>query len=142
MTETLASLIDRVEVFLADSNNKSWSTDTITECIRLALAEINRAAGATYSIKDLDSASTTTLSVADIPVLVVGTAAYCAKNRALDRMEKPGLGEGPEAGLNNWGDWARKQFDEALTKIRAKGLNGSETAPHSEITWDEDPHKW
>ncbi len=146
MAETLASLIDRVEVFLADSNNKSWSTSTITECMRYALNEINQAAGksgsAAYKIDDLDSATETTLPDVNIEALIVGTSAYCAKNRAVDRMEKPGLGEGPQAGLEKWAGWAESRFNVMLGRIKAAAISAASTAPHEEMTWDEDPHKW
>ncbi len=142
MPESLASLIDRAEFFLADSNNKSWSTGTITECMRYALAEINKASGIGYTINGLDDASTTTLPVAYDEALIIGTAAYCAKNRALDRMEKANLGEGPEAGLQKWADWAEKRFNELLEKIRIEKMHQASTSPHSETTWDEDTHKW
>ncbi len=146
MAETLASLIDRIEVFLADSTNKSWATGTITECIRYALNDINRAAGksgaSAYTIDDLDSAATTTIPDSDIPALIMGTAAYCAKNRAIDRMEKVALGEGPEKGLSEFGDWANNEFNKDLVAIKKKAFQASASAPNSALEWDEDPHSW
>jgi hypothetical protein len=142
MAETLASIIDRCEVFLADKNNKSWTTETLTECIRFSLAEINKVAGATYTIDDLDLAAATTLPGEDLPALIMGVAAFAAKNRAVDRMEKPGLGEGPEKGLNDWGSWAQSNFKNFLIQIKRKAINESTDAPHSAMTWEEDPHDW
>ncbi len=146
MAETLASLLDRCEVFLADINNKSWSTTTLTECMRFALLEINKAAGLTgasaYTVKDLDSAGSTTLPDDYRPALIMGVAAYAAKNRAVDRMEKPGLGEGPETGMNNWGTWAQSNFRNYLIQIKRKAINESTSAPHTAVDWDEDPHAW
>ncbi len=146
MAETLTSLIDRVEVFLADSTNKSWATGTITECIRYALNEINQAArtyGAqAYTINGLDLAIETTLPSGHLETLIMGTAAYGAKNRAVDRLEKANLGEGPTKGLDDWGDWAEAQFNKQLAAIRKRALQNSQDEPNSEWTWDEEPHKW
>ncbi len=142
MAETLASLTDRLEELLADKTNKSWSTDTLSECLQLALYEVNRAAGAAYTIDDLGGADATTLPDDCISALIFGAAAYAARNRAVDRMEKASLGEGPEAGLSDWGDWAEQQFVSRLQAIRKNTLAKASTAPHSEMTWEEDPHKW
>ncbi len=146
MAETLTSLIDRVEVLLADSNNKSWSTTTITECMRYALNEINLAAGKTstsaYTINGLDTATETTIPGTDVECLIVGTAFYCAKNRAVDRLEKANLGEGPTTGLDKWANWAESRFTVLLNQVKARALQGSSSAPHSEVDWDESEHTW
>lgn len=142
MAETLTTLTDRLEEFLADKTNKSWPTTALSECIQLSLYEVNRAAGATYTIDDLGGAAATTLPEDCISALLFGAAAYAAKNRTVDRMEKASLGEGPETGLSDWGDWAEKQFISELQKIRKSALAKASTAPHSEMTWEEDPHKW
>ncbi len=146
MAETLTTLIDRVELFMADSNNKSWSTSTITECMRLALNQVNDAAGksgtSAYTINGLDTAVTTTIPTPDLEALLVGTAMYCAKNRAVDRLEKANLGEGPTAGLDKWAAWAEARFTILLDRVKIRAMQASSSSPASELEWDESDHTW
>ncbi len=143
MADTLASLTDDVELYLADKSNKSWGTDTLELCIRLALEDIVNAAGVTYTIDDLDAATATTLPDRHIPALILGAAAYAAKTRAVDRLEKVSLAEGPGGvTLGDWGNWQMILFQKRLEEIRAQGIHGSTSAPHTAADWEEEPKTW
>ena len=143
MAETLASLTDKVELYLLDTSNKSWPAASIEIYIRMALADINQAVGVTYAIKDLDAAPATTLLTKHIPILIMGAAAYAARSRQLDRLEKVDVpGVGTEATFGDWGTWQMNLFQKRLEDIRTEGIHGATTAPHTASDWEEEPKTW
>ena len=143
MAETLATLTDKVELYLMDTSNKSWLATAIEIYIRMALLDINAATGVTYAIKDLDAAPATTLQTKHIPILIMGSAAYAARSRQLDRLEKVDVpGVGTEATFGDWASWQMGLFEKRLEEIRTQGIHGSSTAPHTAADWEEEPKTW
>jgi hypothetical protein len=136
---TLALLRDRVEAGLMDSSNRTWDTGTLDEGIKRALADLAAAAGASLAVKDLGGAAATTVDVLDESTLVVGSAAYAARSRAVNRTEKVNLGQEGAAALMRWADAELGLFELKLSQVRQRLLHNSTSAPHSELDWEERP---
>jgi hypothetical protein len=56
MNDNLAALIARLQVLLDDSDGSIWAETLLTECVRIALAEIQRVCPQSLSIAGLDEA--------------------------------------------------------------------------------------
>lgn len=88
MAHVLASIRDQVEINLMDSSNLIWSTTILDEAIRAALADISRVYGDVLTLKDLDSATATTVEDLDAYALVKGAAAHALVFRVIGRYEE------------------------------------------------------
>lgn len=136
---TLAQIRTRVRNFLTDSGALIWSNDALDESIRLALRDISSAvAGTQLTLKDLDSASVTTLPARDESCLVQGAAAYCAMARAQERVESANVGQDMPAQLFEWANNRMDAYRQALEEIRRRCLQNSASSPHSELEWEEE----
>ncbi len=141
-TITLAQLRDRIEAGLMDASNRTWDTGTLDEAIRLALADLGRAAGASLAVKDLTGAAATTLDALDESTLVTGSAAYAARARAVNRTEKVNLGQEGAAALMRWAEATLGLFELRLAEVSARVLRNSSSSPHSALTWAEEPRNF
>jgi hypothetical protein len=83
MATNLASMEARVGAMLFDSTYRIYSTTTIDEGLRQALAELNNRLVTPVTIDDLDSAASTTLSPLHEGVIVIGASGFCARMRVL-----------------------------------------------------------
>jgi hypothetical protein len=142
MTTTLSTIRDRVEAFLVDSSNLSFSTTTLDEGIRQALGDLSRTYGANLVLSGLDGASTTTVELMDESALVLGAAAYAAKSRSIDRAERANLANGVPSTLLEWGRQHLAKFEDRLREIRRRKIaNGTSIA----ATWEwneENEEEW
>jgi hypothetical protein len=141
-TNDLAAILDRVELYLMDVNNKSWDTTTLTEAIKQALTDLSQAAGVALAIKDLDSAAATTVEAQDLGVLVQGAAAYAASSRTVKRTEMVSIGEGPQTTLKAWAALAMETFKDRMKTISQRTLHKSTAAPHTAMEWEEEPKNY
>ena len=135
----LTTLRDRIEAGLMDSSNRSWDTGTLDEAIKLALADLSQAYGSTLTVKDLASAASTTVDVLDENTLVLGSQAYAASSRAVNRTEKVNLGQDGAPALAAWARLRMQLFEDWLAKVTARMLHSSSAAPHGQMDWTEEP---
>jgi hypothetical protein len=150
-TSTLATNLVRVETLLMDTTLLVWDVATLTESIRLALADVNisfllsKTVLAPLTISDLDAALTTTLDDKYTALLVRGAAGYAARSRAADRGEMSNLAQSVPSSLVEWSRLQLANYATDLFKIQADlrlvALQTATTKPHSPLLWEE-PKKW
>lgn len=113
MAVDYATILARVRVLVMDGSSLIWSDSDLQAGIRLALQELNLRGGTTQTLKDLDGAAATTLAANLEGVLAVGSAAYAARARAVDRAEAYELAnEG--AALGAWAEGQAQAFEKLL----------------------------
>ncbi len=141
MAATLATARDRVEMYLGDSSNLTYSTDSIEEALRSALAELSIVHGTALTLNGLDTASTTTLPAIDEFALIIGAVAYALQFRNAARLEDamPQAAD-PDSLLLSAKEF-RSHFDYQLKQIKRRLMQESSDHPHSEWDWDED-YSW
>lgn len=88
MPPTLQSVRAQVEYNLMDTTHLIWSTTTLDEAIRAALADLSITRAQVLQLKDLDGAQTTTVGDLDISLLVKGAAAHALIFRVVGRFEE------------------------------------------------------
>lgn len=139
MATTLALMRAQVSALLMDSGNLVWDTGTLDQGIRMALAEYNLVVGATArTIKDLDSASSTTLPAADEQTIIIGAAGWAAMSRAVNRSESFDVNLENAATLMAWANARKMEFGALLQAVRLKGLQGSSDSPNDDWEWEDD----
>jgi hypothetical protein len=141
MTATLATARDRVEMYLGDSSNLIYSTATIDEALRSALAELSTVHGTALTLNGLDTAVATTLPDIDEFALIIGAVAYALQFRNAARLEDamPQAAEPDQIRLS--ADEFREHFNYQLKQIKRRLLQESSDHPHEEWDWDED-YSW
>ena len=87
-------------------------------------------------VKDLDSASATTVRLDHKPILIAGAAGFAALIRSQSLNESWGGLPGQMPALSQWGNMMIKQFNEQLVIIKQE-LNLS---PFTKKGWDLDEH--
>jgi hypothetical protein len=137
MTITLSTLRDWVELALGDTTNLIWSTETLDQAIRAALAALSGVYGATLTLNGLDSATTTTLEEGDTQALVLGATAYALASRVAERFEEASpVREDIDALVKNR-DKTMAQFQDQLEQVRLRKIQGAEDAPYAAWDWEE-----
>jgi hypothetical protein len=138
---TLATARDRVEMYLGDSSNLTYSTDTLDEAIRSALAEISVVHGTALTLNGLDSASATTLPALDEFALIIGAVAFALQFRNAARLEDAMPQAAEPDSLILSANKFRSHFNYQLKQIKRRLLQESSDHPHSEWDWDEE-YSW
>jgi len=137
MTTTLTTLREMVEISLGDTTNLIWSTETLEQAIRAALAALSGVYGATLTLNSLDSATETTLEEEDVQVLVLGATAYALASRVAERFEEASpVREDIDALVKNR-DQAMAEFQMQLEQVRLRKIQGAEEAPYTTWEWEE-----
>jgi len=137
MTTTLTTVRDWVELALGDTTNLIWSTETLDQAMRAALAALSGFYGATLTLNGLDSATETTLVAADVQTLVLGATAYALASRVAERFEEASpVREDIDAMVKNR-DKTMAEFQMQLEQIRLRKIQGAEDAPYSAWDWEE-----
>ena len=137
MTSTLATVRDWVELALGDTTNLIWSTETLEQAIRAALAALSGVYGATVTLNGLDSAIETTLEAADVQTLVLGATAYALTSRVAERFEEASpVREDIDALVKNR-DKTMAEFQDQLEQVRLREFQESEDEPYSAWDWEE-----
>lgn len=133
MSITLASVLDQIEVQLSDTTNLIWSTTTLTEAVRSALAKLSGVYGLSLTLKDLDSAANTTFGDEDLQTLVTGSVAFALRYHLVRRFEEASPEDLPED-LALWSVKYMQSFEGALTLVRLRLFQQSTTPPYA--GWD------
>lgn len=141
-TLTLANYLTRLRSFLVDSTSLSFDDATLTEAIRQAIGDLGRAYGAFVMIKDLDSASATTVEKVDEDLVVRGAAGFAARMRAIDRTDSANLGQSMPSNLLDWSKNTLYYFDGRMRDVKQRLLQQSTNGPAGEWTWDESDKNW
>ena len=137
MTSTLTTLREMVEISLGDTTNLIWSTETLDQAIRAALAALSGVYGATVTLNGLDSAIETTLEAADVQTLVLGATAYALTSRVAERFEEASpVREDIDALVKNR-DQTLAQFQDQLEQVRLRKFQEAENAPYTAWAWEE-----
>lgn len=137
MTATLSTARDQVEVRLQDITNLIWSTETIDEALRAALADLSTAYGTTLSLKDLDGAAATTYEGLDQNVFFVGAVAYALRFRLIKRFDQAYPSREDPDDLANGAISQMNIFQSLLTQVRLRRFSESTDSPYSLWEWDE-----
>jgi hypothetical protein len=135
MALDLTTTLTRTAGLLQDASNALWSTADLTNAIRLALGEMSLAAGTALTLNGLDSTSSTTVPALMESALVVGSAAYAASSRQVDKADFEVLSEATE--LSPWvvarmADFRRMlamQYPGSLPESNGSTSNGGVQAP-------------
>ena len=137
MTITLSTLRDWVELALGDTTNLIWSTETLEQAIRAALAALSGAYGATLTLNGLDAATTTTLEEGDVQTLVLGATAYALASRVAERFEEASpVREDIDALVKNR-DQTMAEFQDQLEQVRLRKIQEAEEVPYAAWDWEE-----
>ena len=133
MATDLASMESRVAVTLFDPANRVYSTTLIEEGLRQALATYNLRSLAAATIKNLDSASKTTLDPLHEGVLIIGACAYCARIRVLSHADAliPAIVSTLPKTLESWSKDEMILFLKTLDDIFKAGLRQAASPPYS-----------
>jgi hypothetical protein len=137
VTATLTSLRQRVAQSLLDSGGLVWTSATLDEALRQALAAYNLPCGGGTLISGLDGAQQTTLPVGDETLLVQGAAAIAAFSRAVWRTESVELGSSSLVSLMSWAGQQGVQFAAGLERVRRRGLMSSLQPPYAPVVEGE-----
>lgn len=137
MAHTLASVRDQLETNLLDTTNLIWSTAILDEAIRAALLDLSRVYGQAVTLKDLDSALTTTFDDLDVYVLIRGAVAFALTFRAVGRYEEatPEPKLAPSFAINAQETMHEFRAMLTLTDLRLK--QESSNNPYSAWDWEE-----
>lgn len=133
----LETLRSRLALQLSDASADLWPAAALDECLRLALAGYNRAAGASCSLGGLDGALVTTLPAADWDLLLNGAAGLAASVQALARASQFSPDSGVAGTLLAWAKLQLERFEAGLGQVRLRGLQASPASPHSPWEWEE-----
>lgn len=137
MTTTLATLRDWVALVLGDTTNLIWTTETLDQAIRSALAEISGAYGTSLTLNGLDGATETTLEEVDAHALVLGATTYALAIRVSDRFEEASPVREDIDALIKLRDKTMAQFQAQLEGVRLRRLQESTNTPYSAWDWEE-----
>jgi hypothetical protein len=137
MTATLSTARDQVEIHLQDLTNLIWSTTTIDEAMRAALAELGNAYGASLSLEGLDGALLTTYDELDHNTLLVGTVAYALRFRLVDKIDLASPTRVENQVLLKHAALQMAMFQSLLTQVRLRRFAVSGDCPYSQWEWDE-----
>ena len=137
MTDTLTTARDQVEIRLQDMTNLVWSTDTIDEALRAALGDLSSAYGLPQSLKDLDSAESTSYEATDHQTLLVGAVAYALRFRLIKRFNQAfPVRDDPDV-LAEAASLQMDHFQSLLMQTRLRRFSESTDLPYSLWEWDE-----
>ena len=137
MAATLATARDQLESRLVDSTNLIFSTATLDEAFRASIAEVSAAYGSAVTLKDLDSAASTTFDDADLITVITGAHAYALRFRMIDRFEEASpIREHPED-LAQWANDMMNEFQGLLTHIRLRRFQESIDNPYTAWDWED-----
>jgi hypothetical protein len=134
---TLTDLLAQTALLLDDPNGRTWSSERLTLCVRLALDTYNRVCGAGCTLTGLDGAAATSLPECDLPLLVRGAGAYAGLMRTLQRAESANLGQQVPEELRRWAETLLAEYLHELEAVRAAALRRGST-PWTAWLWDED----
>ncbi len=137
MAATLVTIQERVETYLDDSINLTYTNDAIQEAIRSALADLSIPHGTALTLSGLDTASATTLPALDEFALVIGAVAYALDTRAASQLEDALPQAATPENINLLAKRFRQHFETLLEQIRRRLLQESSDHPHSQLEWDE-----
>ena len=140
MALDLAGYRTQVRALLVDAGSAVWADATIDQGMRQALGDLARVYGGTSAptVKDLDSATVTTVEDADASVLVCGAAGYAARSRTIDLSEMHTLGDQVPGALLNGAASLLETFRSLLEIVRRRKLAKSSAVPYTVMVEDED----
>lgn len=133
---TLTDLLTQTALLLDDPNGRTWSSDRLTLCVRLALDVYNRTCDTRCTLTGLDGAAVTNLPECDLPLMVRGASAYAVLLRVLVRAESANLGQQVPEELRGWATRQLAEFCRDVGTIRTANLRRG-GAPWTAWAWDE-----
>ncbi|WP_298007925.1 MULTISPECIES: hypothetical protein [Anaerolinea] len=116
MTLTLSDLLNRVRLFLHDSEGARYSQDDLTAAVRMALMEINLVSAQAFTLAGLDGVIETTLPERLHHLLGMGAAGYAATARAAAQAEWE-LSPQKELSLTLWSRNVMEDFRRILCTL-------------------------
>lgn len=129
MTVSLESMTARVRALLGDEAGLIWPAERVEGLLRLALGELNHAAGEGFTLLGLDGAQATSLPAGAESLLAAGATAWGLAQRVNARSE--GVDASRLAVLLPWVRELRAQFTAGLERLRQDHLAQAETPPYS-----------
>jgi hypothetical protein len=133
MTIDLAAVRTRARVILEDANSLNYSNDQLDEAARQALSEYNTSFGSAATLKDLDSASSTTIASQDEAVFIMGAAAFAAHAKASGRALQYDLNQPVDQTFLTWAKNALAIYRDNLRDIKRRLLRLASTAPYTAV---------
>jgi hypothetical protein len=130
---TLSSLLTQLQDQFYNVSLTAVPSATRTESIRQALAHLNAAFVETYTIANLDGASSSTLPTSHVSALLLGASAYLLDfTIRLRLVTYPGSTELSDP-LYLWAKIIKQDFDLALTRLRLIDLQQSPNPPFFQL---------
>jgi hypothetical protein len=130
VSENLAALIVRLQMLLVDSDGSIWAETLLTECVRIALAEIQRVCPNSLSIAGLDEAAESNLDQ-DLqlsPLLLQLAQQHALLQRQVQRSES--FHPDPQKNIHQLTQPVQvQQLKDQLEQVRRYFLQRSLTTP-------------
>lgn len=137
MPITLSTVRDQVEARLVDSGNLIYTTATLDEAIRAALAEMSSAYGSAQTLDDLDSATATSFDDVDLHTLCVGAVAFALRSRFFQKYEEASPDREDPDDLADAATRVMDEFLALLTHVRLRRFQEAVDHPYAVWDWDE-----
>ncbi|PKN85378.1 MAG: hypothetical protein CVU46_11245 [Chloroflexi bacterium HGW-Chloroflexi-8] len=137
MILNLNNLLAQIQRMIYDPDALVWSTEQITDFIRLGLEDLQTISTTKCSLEGLDDAQTTSLESGMLAYLLRSSIARAYETRLLNRSETfhPDSQNGNSIRL--WLDAEKEQLRQIFEKLRLTFLQHSPDVPYQ--TWEEAP---
>ena len=130
---TLSTLLTYIRALLGDEDALRFSETLLTQAVRICLAEINLAAGQSYSLSGLDGGTLTSLPEGETQLLAIGAAGCAVRALNIRRADQHPLDEPVTVELTRLAAQLDARFSAALEVIRRRGLATSDQPPYAAI---------
>ena len=120
---------------LGDPARRTYTAAALDVAIAGALSDLRQAAGQPLALAGLEGAAETTLSTAELRMLVLGAAALALLTRAAARSETTDLSNQIPADLFRLAEDFSRRFEAGLRRVQAAYGQRSDAPPYS--PWDE-----
>ncbi len=137
MSITLTTIQNQVEQQLNDVANLIWSSDTIQEAIRSALADLSRIYGFLVTLEGLDGEILTTFDDLDQSPLVLGGVAYALTYRVIGRSEEATPEPKLAGQLADFAQSLMSEFQGQLVQIQLRRFQESTYPVSGQWDWNE-----
>ena len=139
---SLSSLLAQLQDQFIDSTSLALPIDTVTESLRLALAQINAYFSTSYTIAGLDSDLDTTLPESFEACLLAGSSAFLIDFAARSVLVSHDNLNVPPASLLAHARALKIEFQTQLANLRLVGLQSSVDSPFFTLPIDDPDQTW
>ena len=137
MSIDLTSCRTQLSQRLQDTSNLIYSTGTLDESLRSALADLSASYGSAQTLDGLDGETSTTFSSLDLHTFLVGGVAYSLRSRFTGKLDEPNPSREKPGALADQAASVMKEFQSLLHHIRVRRFQETTDHPYSLWDWDE-----